>query len=67
MIPKKIVNPKSKTHWLGYALVGLGAIQTYAPAIQEAIPSNWYGIGTFVVGVLTVVLRSVTTKPIEQK
>lgn len=58
---------KSKTVWFGSLLVTLGAIQTYLPQIQTLISADTYSIATAAIGVIVIVLRSVTNTSISDK
>lgn len=64
---KKIYNPKSKTHNLGYLLGVAGGLLTFLPTVREFIPPETYGPLIVVVGVATVVLRNMTTAPIDDR
>ena len=58
---------RSKTMWLGLALVILGAMYDNFPYVQDLIHPQWYGVIIVVIGVAVAVLRFVTTLPLEEK
>jgi len=58
---------KSKTIWLGLALVVLGAMYDNFSYLQSIIHPQWYGIIIVAIGVAVAVLRFVTTLPLEEK
>jgi hypothetical protein len=58
---------KSKTIWLGLALVILGAMYDNFSYVQNLIHPQWYGVIIVAIGVAVAVLRFVTTLPIEDK
>ena len=58
---------KSKTIWLGLALVILGAMYDNFSYVQNLIHPQWYGVIIVVIGVAVAVLRFVTTLPVEDK
>ena len=58
---------KSKTIWLGLALVILGAMYDNFSYLQDIIHPQWYGVIIVAIGVAVAVLRFVTTLPIEDK
>ena len=58
---------KSKTHVFG-ALVGVfGGLLTLLPTVQQHIHKDWYGFIFIGISVIAIVLRNVTTTPINQK
>ena len=60
-------NPKSKTHWLGAVQGALGGLVLFLPTGREFIPLEWYGPIFLVLGVVTVIIRNMTTTPIGEK
>lgn len=58
---------RSKTIWLGLALVILGALYDNFSYLQGVIKPELYGIILVVIGILVAVLRFVTTMPLEDK
>ena len=67
MISKKVYNPKSKQHNFGYLLGIFGALLSFLPTVREFIPADQYGNIFIGVSVATIVLRSVTNKPIDNR
>ena len=55
----------SKTIWFSTALVILGAVQQFLPQLEGVIPPSLYGYSFFAVGVISAVLRTVTTTAIK--
>jgi hypothetical protein len=58
---------KSKTAWWALALVILGALQQNMDVVTAAIGGGNVGWFVSVTGVITYILRLVTTQPIEAK
>lgn len=58
---------KSKTIWLGLALVILGAMYDNFSYVQNLIHPQWYGVIIVAIGVAVAVLRFVTTLPLDKK
>ena len=58
---------KSRTVVFGFVVTLLGAVQTYLPNVQDYISPNTYGKLTLVIGVTIVVLRYLTTVPLQEK
>lgn len=58
---------KSKTLVFGFLVTVLGAVQTYLPNVQALFDPVTYGVVTAAIGVLVIVLRAVTTQPLEDK
>lgn len=58
---------KSKTVSFGLLLTVLGAVQMYLPSVQQMMTPEAYGMATFAVGVIVVVLRAVTVQSLDQK
>ncbi len=62
-----MINIKSKTHNYG-ALIGIfGGLQAFLPQVREFIPEDQFGWIFIFVGVGVIVLRNMTTTPINQK
>ena len=64
---KKVYNPKSKTHNVAMITAIVGGLLTFAPQIMAFIPGDWYGPIFIGLGVAHIILRNVTTTPIEEK
>ncbi len=62
-----MINIKSKTHNAGALIAIFGALQMFLPEIQEFIPPDLYGAIFAGIGVAVVILRNMTTMPIDQK
>ena len=58
---------KSKTVWLGTALIILTEVATYMPEFQELITPDVYGGIVKAIGLAVIILRVVTTKPLAEK
>ena len=61
------VTLKSKTHNFGLLLGVFGGILTFLPTAREFIPEEQYGNIFIALSVITIVLRNLTTTPIEEK
>ena len=61
------INLKSKTHSFGVILGILGGVLTFLPSAREFIPEDMYGGLFMFVSVVTIVLRNMTTKPVDEK
>lgn len=62
-----MITLKSKTHNFGAILGIFGALQQFLPTVREFIPIDQYGTIFIIVGVIVIVLRNITTKPISEK
>ena len=58
---------KSKTVVFGAILAALGAFQAALPDLQALLSPAVYGYLTTAIGVTVIVLRSVTSVPLEDK
>ena len=58
---------KSKTVWFGVAIFALGQIQSFLPSIEQFISPDIYGQLTSAIGIIIIILRSITTTPISNK
>jgi hypothetical protein len=58
---------KSKTIWFSFLLVVFGAVYDNFSYLQSLISDKYYGISFMVVGVITAILRFITTCPINEK
>ena len=58
---------KSKTVWFGIAIVALGQIHSFLPSIEQFISPDLYGQLTSAIGIIIIILRSITTTPISNK
>jgi hypothetical protein len=54
----------SKTMWFSLALVIFGALEAGFPYLQTIIDQQYYGIILVAIGVITAILRFITTGPI---
>lgn len=57
----------SKTHGFGMFLAIAGGLQQFLPTVREFISPDIYGGLLIGAGVIVIVLRNVTTIPIDQK
>ena len=58
---------KSRTMWFSFALVVFGALFDNFSYLQSVISEKYYGILLVVIGIVTAVLRFVTTQPLNDK
>lgn len=56
----------SRTVWLGLAVAVAGYLEAQFRLIESLIPEQWRGVGMMAVGLAVVVLRFVTTLPVEE-
>lgn len=58
---------KSKTYWLGAAVVAAGFLDQNTQLISQLIPEQYRGLAVSLIGVAVWVLREVTTQPLSDK
>jgi len=58
---------KSKTMWFSFALVVFGALFDNFSYVQNIIDPRYYGVSLVVIGIITGVLRFITTQPLDEK
>ena len=58
---------RSKTMWLALALAILGAAYDNFSYVQNIIEPKFYGILLIIIGAAVVVLRVLTTLPLDEK
>ena len=58
---------KSKTMWFSGLLVVFGILEMKLPEVRELIPPVYYGVSNVLIGVITALLRWVTTTSLEEK
>lgn len=58
---------KSKTVLFGLLVAVLGGIQTLLPELKEIMDPMLYGLSTFIIGLTIIVLRFITTQPLDEK
>lgn len=58
---------KSKTLIFGYLLLFASGLQSALPEWLPAIPVEWQPIATATIGLVVVVLRTLTTRPLSEK
>lgn len=65
---KKVRGSKySKLVWLGLALAMTGFLEAQFRMVEHLIPEQWRGPVLMAVGMLVVVLRFMTTLPLDEK
>jgi hypothetical protein len=55
----------SRTVWLGLAVVITGFLEAQFRLVEHLIPDQWRGVAMMGVGLTVVVLRFLTTLPVE--
>jgi hypothetical protein len=55
---------KSRTMWFSLLLVIFGALEAGFPYLQNIIDPQYYGVILVAIGVITAVLRFITTGPV---
>lgn len=58
---------KSRTLWFSFLLVIFGALMDNFSYLQSVIDERYYGISFVVIGLITAVLRFVTTQGLSDK
>jgi hypothetical protein len=58
---------RSKTMWFSLALMILGVVFENFSYVRNLIDERWYGPILITIGVITAVLRFITTVPLEDK
>lgn len=58
---------KSKTVWFGTAVTILGGIQVFLPNVKELIQPEMYGQIMSAIGLVIIILRSITSQPLSEK
>lgn len=58
---------KSKTVGFSLALVALGLLDQFTNVIPALVPTEYTGLAVAGVGLITALLRFVTTKPLSEK
>jgi hypothetical protein len=67
MMNKLIGAARSKTMWFSLLLVIFGVVEVNLSLFQALIPPQYWGIVVTVIGVITAVLRWITTTSIDDK
>ena len=62
-----MINPRSKTHSAAMLIGIIGGLQTFLPTVQQFIDPEIYGPSLVAIGIIMIVLRNVTTRPINMK
>lgn len=58
---------QSKTMYFGMAVTVLGGLQVFLPSIEAFVKPELYGQLTAAIGLVIMLLRTVTTTPISSK
>ena len=58
---------KSRTLWFSFLLVIFGALMDNFSYLQSVIDERYYGISFVVIGLITAILRFVTTQALDDK
>ena len=58
---------KSRTLWFSFLLVIFGALMDNFSYLQSIIDEKYYGISFVAIGLITAILRFITTQPLEDK
>jgi len=58
---------KSRTLWFSFLLVIFGALFDNFSYLQSVIDERYYGISFVAIGLITAILRFVTTQPLGKK
>ena len=58
---------KSRTMWFSFALVIFGALFDNFSYVQDIIDPRYYGVCLITIGIITAVLRFLTTQPLDEK
>ena len=58
---------KSRTLWFSLLLVIFGALFDNFNYLQSIIDERYYGISFVAIGLITAILRFITTQPLDEK
>ena len=58
---------KSRTLWFSLLLVIFGALFDNFSYLQSIIDERYYGISFVAIGLITAILRFITTQPLDEK
>lgn len=58
---------KSRTLWFSLLLVIFGALFDNFSYLQSVIDERYYGISFVAIGLITAILRFLTTQPLDEK
>lgn len=58
---------RSKTMWFSLALVVMGVVEVNIGLLQSVIPPQYYGLVVMGIGIVTAVLRWITTTGLDRK
>ena len=58
---------RSRTLWFSFALVIFGVVFDNFSYVQDLIDPRYYGILFIIIGIITAVLRFLTTMPLDEK
>jgi len=58
---------KSRTMWFSFALVIFGALFDNFSYVQDIIDPRYYGVCLIILGIITGILRFLTTQPLDEK
>ena len=58
---------KSRTIWFSFALVIFGALFDNFSYVQNIIDPRYYGVCLIILGIITGILRFLTTQPLDEK
>ena len=57
----------SRTMWFSFALVVFGALFDNFSYVQDIIDPRYYGVCLIILGIITGILRFLTTQPLDEK
>lgn len=58
---------RSKTMWFSFLVISFGVINDNISYLQDHIGSKWYGYVVILIGIITGMLRWITTQPLDDK
>ena len=58
---------RSRTMWFSFALVIFGALFDNFSYVQNIIDPRYYGVCLIILGIITGILRFLTTQPLDEK
>lgn len=67
MMEKLLGAARSKTMWFSLLLVIFGVIEVNLTLLQSLIPAEYYGAVVIAIGIITAVLRWITTTGLDRK
>lgn len=62
-----VFNANSRSHWAGYFVIFIFALNSWMPGVEGLIPAEWYQWIIQILGLVIIILRNITSTPITQR